>query len=84
MMRKAFIERKTHREDWYGDGEASAKERFPLPPDKVLGSCSRNSKPAAASLFTNITPPPAVATFGGQVLAGSRPRSPLRHKCVCT
>lgn len=34
-MRKAFLERKTHREDWYGDGEASAKERFPLPPDKV-------------------------------------------------
>lgn len=30
------MERKTHREDWYGDGEASAKERFPLPPDKVV------------------------------------------------
>ena len=29
--RAAFIERKTHREDWYGDGEASAKERFPMP-----------------------------------------------------
>lgn len=25
-----YVERKTHREDWYGDGEASAKERFPM------------------------------------------------------
>jgi len=25
-----FVERKTHREDWYGDGAASAKERFPM------------------------------------------------------
>lgn len=30
-LRTAFIERKTHREDWFGDGLASAKERFPLP-----------------------------------------------------
>jgi len=34
--RTAFLERKTHHEDWYGDGEASAKERFPLPDAKIV------------------------------------------------
>ncbi|KAL1510917.1 hypothetical protein AB1Y20_005746 [Prymnesium parvum] len=29
-INEVYVERKTHREDWYGDGEASAKERFPL------------------------------------------------------
>ena len=31
-----FVERKTHREDWWGDGDASAKERFPLAEDQVM------------------------------------------------
>jgi SPX domain protein involved in polyphosphate accumulation len=30
-----FMERKVHREDWFGDGRASAKERFPLRSDEV-------------------------------------------------
>ena len=34
-MKTAFIERKTHREDWFGGGESSAKERFPLPAKHV-------------------------------------------------
>lgn len=29
-IQQVYIERKTHREDWWGDGDASAKERFPL------------------------------------------------------
>ena len=35
-MRTVFVERKTHREDWWGDGDASAKERFPLAEDQVM------------------------------------------------
>ena len=31
-----YVERKTHREDWYGDGPASAKERFPLREEEVV------------------------------------------------
>ena len=45
-MRVAFLERKTHREDWYGDGEASAKERFPLPPDKIVPFLQGRLSPA--------------------------------------
>ncbi|EOD08811.1 hypothetical protein EMIHUDRAFT_438229 [Emiliania huxleyi CCMP1516] len=45
-FKTAFMERKTHREDWYGDGEASAKERFPLPPDKVVPFLQGKLSPA--------------------------------------
>ena len=35
-MQSVYVERKTHREDWWGDGEASAKERFPLAEEDVV------------------------------------------------
>eukprot|EP00908_Phaeocystis_cordata_P025767 Transcript_8248.p1 GENE.Transcript_8248~~Transcript_8248.p1 ORF type:complete len:654 (-),score=272.56 Transcript_8248:1137-3098(-) len=35
-LRTVYVERKTHREDWWGDGDASAKERFPLAEDQVM------------------------------------------------
>lgn len=35
-IKVVFIERKEHLEDWYGDGEASSKLRFPLPEDQVM------------------------------------------------
>lgn len=33
---QVYVERKTHREDWWGDGDSSAKERFPLAEDQVV------------------------------------------------
>ncbi len=33
---QVFVERKTHRESWYGDDVASAKERFPLSNARVV------------------------------------------------
>jgi len=35
-LQKVYVERKTHREDWWGDGDASAKERFPLAEELVV------------------------------------------------
>jgi len=35
-IKLVFIERKQHLEDWYGDGEASSKLRFPLPEEHVV------------------------------------------------
>ena len=31
-----FVERKVHREDWFNEGRASTKERFPLRADEVM------------------------------------------------
>ena len=35
-LQHVYVERKTHREDWWGDGDASAKERFPLAEELVV------------------------------------------------
>ena len=46
-IRLVYVERKTHQEDWYGDGDASAKERFPLPAECVAPYLQGALSPAA-------------------------------------
>tara|TARA_B110001452_G_C15220302_1_gene423038 strand:- start:179 stop:1450 length:1272 start_codon:yes stop_codon:yes gene_type:complete len=54
-IRTVFVERKTHREDWWGDGAASAKERFPLREEDVVPFLEGRFTPADVAQYLHDT-----------------------------